>query len=81
MYIYHTHTFVNEKVIYFINFPGAMVIFKFTKPKVVNYEVIHYPQHHVEHHVDHHAPAWDAHGPYQARSYEDAHEIAYSGQI
>ncbi|XP_047539871.1 uncharacterized protein LOC125073190 [Vanessa atalanta] len=60
---------------------GAMVIFKFTKPKVVNYEVIHYPQHHVEHHVDHHAPAWDAHGPYQARSYEDAHEIAYSGQI
>ncbi|XP_049880833.1 uncharacterized protein LOC126377183 [Pectinophora gossypiella] len=63
---------------------GAMVIFKFTKPKVVNYEVIHYPQHHVEHHVDHHAPAWDAHGPYQARSYEDAHdahEIAYSAQI
>lgn len=60
---------------------GAMVIFKFTKPKVVNYEVIHYPQHHVEHHVDHHAPAWDAHGPYQARSYEDAHEMAYSGQI
>ncbi|XP_041985123.1 uncharacterized protein LOC121737535 [Aricia agestis] len=60
---------------------GAMVIFKFTKPKVVNYEVIHYPQHHVEHHVDHHAPAWDAHGPYQARSYEDAHDIAYAGQI
>ncbi|KOB70970.1 Osiris 18 [Operophtera brumata] len=60
---------------------GAMVIFKFTKPKVVNYEVIHYPQHHVEHHVDHHAPAWDSHGPYQARSYEDAHDIAYSGQI
>ncbi|CAK1541133.1 unnamed protein product [Leptosia nina] len=60
---------------------GAMVIFKFTKPKVVNYEVIHYPQHHVEHHVDHHAPAWDAHGPYQARSYEDAHEIAYSGHL
>ncbi|XP_053619884.1 uncharacterized protein Osi18 [Plodia interpunctella] len=60
---------------------GAMVIFKFTKPKVVNYEVIHYPQHHVEHHVDHHAPAWDAHGPYQARSYEDAHDIAYSAQI
>ncbi|CAH2059485.1 unnamed protein product, partial [Iphiclides podalirius] len=60
---------------------GAMVIFKFTKPKVVNYEVIHYPQHHVEHHVDHHAPGWDSHGPYQARSYEDAHEIAYSGQI
>ncbi|CAG9817456.1 unnamed protein product [Phaedon cochleariae] len=31
---------------------GALVIFKFTKPKVVNYEVIHYPQH-VEHHVEH----------------------------
>ncbi|KAL0811322.1 hypothetical protein ABMA28_009736 [Loxostege sticticalis] len=60
---------------------GAMVIFKFTKPKVVNYEVIHYPQHHVEHHVDHHAAAWDAHGPYQARSYEDAHDIAYSGHL
>lgn len=46
--------------------PGAMVIFKFTKPKVVNYEVIHYPQHHVEHHVDHHSAGWE-HGPYQAR--------------
>ncbi|XP_061723656.1 uncharacterized protein LOC133529868 [Cydia pomonella] len=57
---------------------GAMVIFKFTKPKVVNYEVIHYPQHHVEHHVDHHA-GWE-HGPYQ-RSYEDAQELAYNGQI
>lgn len=59
---------------------GAMVIFKFTKPKVVNYEVIHYPQHHVEHHVDHHAPAWDAHGPYQ-RSFDEAQEMAYSAQI
>lgn len=70
-----------QLVISFVFSTGAMVIFKFTKPKVVNYEVIHYPQHHVEHHVDHHAPAWDAHGPYQARSYEDAHDIAYSGQI
>ncbi|KAJ2940113.1 hypothetical protein O0L34_g6480 [Tuta absoluta] len=60
---------------------GAMVIFKFTKPKVVNYEVIHYPQHHVEHHVDHHAPAWDSHGPYQARSHEDPHQLAYSAQL
>ncbi|GBP51255.1 hypothetical protein EVAR_48348_1 [Eumeta japonica] len=60
---------------------GAMVIFKFTKPKVVNYEVIHYPQHHVEHHVDHHAPGWDAHAPYQARSYEEAQELAYAGQM
>lgn len=71
-------TFANRTLLFIL---GAMVIFKFTKPKVVNYEVIHYPQHHVEHHVDHHAPAWDAHGPYQARSYEDAHEIAYSAQI
>jgi Protein of unknown function (DUF1676) len=28
----------------------AMVIFKFAKPKIVNYEVVHYP-HPVEHHV------------------------------
>lgn len=33
---------------------AAMVIFKFAKPKVVNYEVVHYPHHHVEHHLDHH---------------------------
>lgn len=32
---------------------AAMVIFKFAKPKVVNYEVVHYPQHHVEHHIEH----------------------------
>ncbi|KAH1009419.1 hypothetical protein HUJ04_001778 [Dendroctonus ponderosae] len=33
---------------------GALLIFKLTKPKAVNYEVIHYPQH-VDHHVlDHH---------------------------
>jgi hypothetical protein len=36
---------------------GAMVIFKLAKPKVVNYEVLHYP-HHLEHHHHHphHAP-------------------------
>lgn len=35
---------------------AAMVIFKFAKPKIVNYEVVHYP-HPIEHHVPHiHAP-------------------------
>jgi hypothetical protein len=29
---------------------AAMVIFKFAKPKIVNYEVVHYP-HPIEHHV------------------------------
>ncbi|GLV32660.1 Osiris 18 [Carabus blaptoides fortunei] len=39
---------------------GAMLIFKFTKPKIVNYEVVHYPHHHDVHHVEHAAPAgWD----------------------
>jgi hypothetical protein len=34
---------------------GAMVIFKLAKPKLVNYEVLHYPHHHhLEHH--HHLP-------------------------
>lgn len=35
---------------------GALVIFKIAKPKIVNYEVVHYPQHHVDHieHLPHH---------------------------
>ncbi|XP_002013310.2 uncharacterized protein LOC6587894 [Drosophila persimilis] len=34
---------------------GALVIFKIAKPKIVNYEVVHYPNHHhVEHVVPHH---------------------------
>lgn len=64
---------------------AAMVIFKFTKPKVVNYEVIHYPHHidhhdhhfdHVEHHVDHApvATGWD-HGYGREM---DAQNIAYN---
>ena len=32
---------------------AAMVVFKFTKPKVVNYEVVHYPHHHHDHHLEH----------------------------
>ncbi|XP_053681376.1 uncharacterized protein LOC128732229 [Anopheles nili] len=65
---------------------GAMMIFKFAKPKIVNYEVVHYPQphhvHHVDHHVDHHAPHvhWDAPPAWKKRSL-DAHEMAYAGQL
>ncbi|XP_058115807.1 uncharacterized protein LOC131288097 [Anopheles ziemanni] len=65
---------------------GAMMIFKFAKPKIVNYEVVHYPPphhvHHVDHHVDHHAPHvhWDAPPAWKKRSL-DAHEQAYAGQL
>jgi hypothetical protein len=38
----------------------AMVIFKFAKPKIVNYEVVHYP-HPVEHHVHAQPPHVHAH--------------------
>ncbi|XP_077287166.1 DUF1676 domain-containing protein Osi18 [Arctopsyche grandis] len=59
---------------------GAMVIFKFTKPKVVNYEVLHYPHH--DHHLEHvAAPGWDHHhGPYQ-RSFDDAQNMAYNAYL
>uniref|UniRef100_A0A182YM63 Uncharacterized protein n=1 Tax=Anopheles stephensi TaxID=30069 RepID=A0A182YM63_ANOST len=65
---------------------GAMMIFKFAKPKIVNYEVVHYPPphhvHHVDHHIDHHAPHvhWDAPPAWKKRSM-DAHEHAYAGQL
>lgn len=39
---------------------AAMVIFKFAKPKIVNYEVVHYP-HPIEHVHAHHPPAPHAH--------------------
>lgn len=79
---------------------GALIIFKFSKPKVnslsnywnkiliplhlqvVNYEVIHYPQHHVEHHVDHvdHAvPAGWEHPGY-GRQF-NAQEMAYNAYV
>ncbi|XP_036325216.1 uncharacterized protein LOC118738398 [Rhagoletis pomonella] len=40
---------------------GALVVFKIAKPKIINYEVVHYPHHvehvehieHIPHHVDH----------------------------
>ncbi|XP_034254660.1 uncharacterized protein LOC117653240, partial [Thrips palmi] len=64
---------------------GAMVIFRFTKPKVVNYDVYHYPQHghhdhHVDHHVDHHAGYEHAHYDHYAaaRSARSAADLAYS---
>lgn len=50
---------------------GAMVIFKFTKPKTVSYELLHYP-HHSHHHVDH----YDPHHGY-GRSV-DAQQLAYN---
>lgn len=62
---------------------GAMVIFKFSKPKV-NYEVIHYPQP---------VPVFEAH-PHVGHEYPHAHEyphghgrllsaqeMAYAGQL
>ncbi|XP_053681795.1 uncharacterized protein LOC128732547 [Sabethes cyaneus] len=68
---------------------AAMVIFKFAKPKIVNYEVVHYPPphtHHVDHHIDHHHLAahphvhWDAPAGWKKRSL-DAQEQAYAGQL
>ncbi|CAD6993259.1 unnamed protein product [Ceratitis capitata] len=40
---------------------GALVVFKIAKPKIINYEVVHYPHHvehvehieHIPHHIDH----------------------------
>jgi hypothetical protein len=55
---------------------GAMVIFKFTKPKVVNYEVYHYPP--AGPVIDHPAPAYDHHG--WSRSM-DAQPLAYRAYI
>lgn len=65
---------------------GAMVIFKFAKPKIVNYEVVHYP-HPIEHHVHGpphiHAPPPHAHpvvfepSPGWARQF-DAQQAAYN---
>lgn len=59
---------------------GALLIFKLTKPKTVNYEVIHYPQH-VDHHVVDHAPissGWD-HPGYGRQL--NADEMAYNAYL
>ncbi|KAF4532560.1 hypothetical protein B566_EDAN008484 [Ephemera danica] len=55
---------------------GAMVIFKFTKPKVVNYEVYHYPTPHVAPVYEHH-PSPPEH-PW-GRAFDDAADLAYRG--
>ncbi|XP_058811391.1 uncharacterized protein LOC131676292 [Topomyia yanbarensis] len=67
---------------------AAMLIFKFAKPKIVNYEVVHYPPphaHHVDHHIDHHHLShphvhWEAPAGWKKRSL-DAQEQAYAGQL
>ncbi|XP_058459259.1 uncharacterized protein LOC131435396 [Malaya genurostris] len=67
---------------------AAMLIFKFAKPKIVNYEVVHYPPphaHHVDHHIDHHHLAqphvhWEAPAGWKKRSL-DAQQQAYAGQL
>ena len=68
---------------------GAMVIFKFAKPKVVNYEVVHYP-HHVDHHHDHieHAPHVHLPHPHHHVAFEphtgwarNSQESAYNGYL
>lgn len=58
---------------------GALVIFKFSKPKVVNYEVIHYPQHH-EHHVEHPPPSSWEHPVGYGRQLS-AQEMAYNAYV
>ena len=55
---------------------GALMIFKFTnKPKVVNYEVYHYPA--ATPVIEHPAPSYDHHGGW-SRSF-DAQPLAYRG--
>ncbi|KAL1498045.1 hypothetical protein ABEB36_008905 [Hypothenemus hampei] len=59
---------------------GALLIFKLTKPKAVNYEVIHYPQH-IDHHVVDHPPissGWDH--PGYGRQF-DSQELAYNAYL
>ncbi|KAL3267847.1 hypothetical protein HHI36_006988 [Cryptolaemus montrouzieri] len=60
---------------------GALLIFKFSKPKVVNYEVIHYPQHH-EHHVEHPPQVQTGWGeqPSYGRQFT-AQELAYNAYL
>jgi hypothetical protein len=69
---------------------AAMVIFKFAKPKIVNYEVVHYP-HPIEHHVHAVPPHIHAHPappapvvfeqtPGWARNF-DGQQVAYNGHL
>lgn len=59
---------------------GSIAVFKFVKPKVVNYEVVHFPHpHHIDHHhVDHHHAAHLHHG--WARQ-DDAQNLAYNAFV
>lgn len=63
----------------------AMVIFKFAKPKIVNYEVVHYP-HPIEHHVPSHIHTAPPHPvvfeptPGWARQF-DAQNLAYNANL
>ena len=62
----------------------AMVIFKFAKPKIVNYEVVHYP-HPIEHHaapahVHAHPVVFEPQPHGWARQY-DAQEAAYNAYL
>lgn len=63
----------------------AMVIFKFAKPKIVNYEVVHYP-HPAEHHIHAHPPPPHPHPivfeptPGWARQF-DAQQVAYNAHL
>lgn len=59
---------------------GAMVIFKFAKPKIVNYEIVHYPSKF--------APApppahihWEPPTGWAARSSEDSQDLAYGNSL
>ncbi|XP_023024687.2 uncharacterized protein [Leptinotarsa decemlineata] len=57
---------------------GALVIFKFTKPKVVNYEIVHVPQH-IEHHVEHPPSSGWEHPGYGRQL--NGNEMAYNAYI
>jgi hypothetical protein len=73
---------------------AAVVVFKLAKPKVVNYEVVHYPHHyehphHFEHHqhLEHIHPHIDVHPVphidhvHPVPHIEHSHDIAYSAHL
>ncbi|XP_055298912.1 uncharacterized protein LOC129566740 [Sitodiplosis mosellana] len=58
----------------------AVVVFKLAKPKVINYEVVHYPHHHhlnahydhLEHHLEHHLE------PHHHLEHLDVHQVPHA---
>lgn len=54
---------------------GAMVIFKFAKPKIVNYEIVHYPSKFAP--VAPPAHIWEPPTGWAARDNKDTHSIVY----